>query len=115
MKAFVAGMLVVFFMVTLSCPRGHADEYTRIGAEMGGNASGEITPFEGGKGLRCPSDYKLGQFLPDPYKGEKPLLRIDHTNVAQHKERLAPGQIARLKRNENFYMNVYPTHRNLGR
>jgi hypothetical protein len=113
MKASVTGILVLFFVVSWSSPQGHADEYTRMGAVMGGNASGEITPYEGGKGLQCPSDYKVGQFLPNPYKDEKPLVRIDHANVDQHKERLAPGQIARLKRNENFYMNIYPTHRNL--
>ncbi len=113
MKKSIACILVLFFVVALSCRQGEADEYTRMGAEMNGNASGEITAFEGAKGLTCPSDYKLGQYLPNPYKGEKPLFRIDHTNVDQYKERLAPGQIKRLKTNKDFYMTVYPTHRNM--
>jgi len=99
----------VFFL--FPC-HGLAGSLTRIGAEADGNASGEITAFEGDKGLECPADYKKGQFLPNPYKDEKPLFRIDHTNVSQYKDRLSPGQIARVKRNKNFYMTVYPTHRN---
>lgn len=113
MKRSMACIWVLCFVFTLSCPPGHADEYTRIGAEAAGNASGEITPFEGAKGLQCPSDYRPGQFLPNPYADEKPLFRIDHTNVEKYKERLSPGQIKRVKRNESFYMNVYPTHRNM--
>ena len=81
-------------------------EYTRIGAIAGGNDTGEIGPFEGDKGLECPADYKAGQFLPNPYKDEKPLFLIDHTNVDQYKERLSPGQIARLKKNKFYYMTV---------
>ncbi len=87
-------------------------EYTRMGAIASGNGPGDIGPWEGVKGLECPADFKAGQFLPNPYKDEKPLFRIDHTNVDQYKERLSPGQIARLKKNEFYYMSVYPTHRN---
>jgi len=83
-----------------------------MGAIAGGNATGTITAYKGAKGLECPVGFKKGQRLPNPYKDEKPLFRIDHTNVAQYKARLSPGQIERLKRNENYYMNVYPTHRN---
>ena len=113
MKNSMICIWVLCFLFTLSGPQGHADEYTRIGAEMEGNASGEITRFEGVEGLKCPSDYRPGQFLPNPYKDEKPLFRIDHTNVEKYKDRLSPGQIARLKNDYGYYMNVYPTHRNM--
>jgi hypothetical protein len=83
-----------------------------MGSEAGGNATGTITAYKGAQGLECPADFKKGQRLPSPYKDEKPLFRIDHTNVDKYKDRLSPGQIARLKRNEKYYMNVYPTHRN---
>ena len=86
-------------------------KYTRIGAEAGPNATGDIPAFEGAKGLTCPQGYEKGNFLPCPFKDEKPLFRIDSTNVDKYKDRLSPGQIARIKRNPNFYMNVYPTHR----
>jgi len=84
-----------------------------MGADPAGNASGTITPFVGNKGLQCPANYVKGQFLPNPYKDEKPLFRIDHSNVQKYADKLSPGQVARLKRNQNFYMNVYPTHRNM--
>jgi len=84
-----------------------------IGADPAGSASGEITPFVGKGDLPCPPGYVKGQFLPNPYKDEKPLFRIDQSNVHKYEDRLSPGQVARLKRNKNFYMNVYPTHRNM--
>lgn len=105
-------IVLCLFLILLS-QQGLAQEYTRMGAEAGGNTSGGITPFEGSKGLVCPKDFESGDFLPNPYKDEKPLFRIDHTNVDQYKDRLSPGQIARLKRNKNYYMSVYPTHRNM--
>lgn len=105
-------LVIVLLLAPLHRPLWGADK-TGIGAEKGGNADGEITPFEGAKGLECPSDYKKGQYLPNPYQDEKPRLRIDHTNVEKYEARLSPGQIARLKRNKNFYINVYPTHRNM--
>jgi len=86
--------------------------FTRIGAEANGNATGEIPAFEGAKGLACPDGYEKGDYLPSPYKDERILFRIDHTNVDQHAHRLSTGQIERLKRHKNFYMNAYPTHRN---
>ncbi len=81
------------------------------GSDPGPNESGEITAYTGNKGLACPADYKPGDYLPTPYKDDEPLFRIDHTNVADYEERLSPGQVARLKRNKDFYMNVYPTRR----
>ena len=77
-----------------------ATKSTLIGADPAGNPAGEITPFEGSKGLVCPSDFKPGGFPPNPYKDEKPLFRIDHTNVEKYQERLSPGQVARLKKHE---------------
>ena len=81
------------------------------GSDPGPNATGEITAYTGTKGLACPADYKPGDYLTSSYNEEKPLYRIDHANVAEYESRLSPGQIARLERNEAFYMHVYPTHR----
>ena len=86
--------------------------YTRLGAEANGNATGDIPSFEGAKGLKCPDNYQKGDYLPNPYKDEKVLFRIDHTNVNQYAHRLSPGQVERLKRHNDFYMNVSPAHRN---
>jgi hypothetical protein len=100
-------------MVSVFGEKGYAGGYTRMGAEANGNATGEIGPFEGAKGLTCPDGYKKGEYLPNPYKDEKPLFRIDHTNVDKYAQRLSPGQIARLRKNKNYYMTIYPTHRNM--
>jgi len=101
----------VTLLLLWAAGRVFADEYTGMGAVAGGNATGEITPFTGVGALECPADYKKGMFLPNPYRQEKPLFRIDHANVDQYQGRLSPGQIARLRRNQNSFMNVYPTHR----
>ena len=112
MRILFQGILLLCSLPWIFCEPAFTEEYTRMGAVAGGNASGEITAFEGAKGLQCPRDAKQGAFLPNPYKDEAVLFRIDHTNVERYKDRLSPGQVARLKRNKSFYMNIYPTHRN---
>jgi len=103
-------VVVVFFLCIWSVPVV-AGESIFPGADPGPNATGEITAYMGKKGLTCPADYKEGHFMANPFKDEKPLYRIDHTNIAQYEDRMSPGQIARIKRNENFYFNIYPTRR----
>ena len=108
-----SSLLVLLLLGIVLPPYGSSDEYTRIGAEAAGNASGEITAYVGAEGLECPKDAKIGWYLPNPYKDEEVLYSIDQTNVDEYKERLSPGQVARVKRNKNFHMNIYPTHRNV--
>jgi hypothetical protein len=86
-------------------------EYTQLGAPFKGNETGEIPDYEGAGHLKCPEGYNPGDYLPDAYAHEEALFRIDHTNYEKYKDRLTPGQIARLKKNKFFYMSVYPTHR----
>jgi hypothetical protein len=112
MRASVIVSFVVCLVLTATASVSHALDISVIGADPGPNATGEIPAWEGHKNLSCPSDYTPGQYLPNPYKGEKPLFRIDHTNVDQYKDRLSPGQIMRLQEHKKFYMNVYPSHRN---
>ena len=90
-----------------------AVDITIVGADPGPNETGEIPAYTGNEGLTCPAGFQKGQYLANPYKDEKPLFRIDHTNVEKYKDRLSPGQVARLKRHKRFYMNIYPTHRNI--
>ncbi len=87
-------------------------KYTRVGSEAAGNKEGDLRPHEGDKGLECPSNHEKGSFLPNPYKYEKRLFRIDYNNVDKYKNRLTPGQYMRIKQNKRFYINVFPTHRN---
>jgi Protein of unknown function (DUF1329) len=104
--------VVLCLILTVTVSTSQAIDISLVGADPGPNATGEIPAWEGHKKMTCPSGYTRGDYFPNPYAGEKPLFRIDHTNVDQYKDRLSPGQVMRLKKHENFYMNVYPTHRN---
>lgn len=83
---------------------------TPMGAEKAGNADGSIGPWE-------PLAKNAGSvdgrgFLADPYGSEKPLFTITAANAEQYKDKLAPGQLAMLKRYPDTYkLPVYKTHR----
>jgi len=111
-RASMIASFVLCLILTVPISTSQAIDISLIGADPGPNATGEIPAWEGHKNMTCPSDYKPGDYFPNPYKGEKPLFRIDHTNVDKYKDRLSPAQIMRLQKHENFYMNIYPTHRN---
>jgi len=84
---------------------------TEFGAIKAGNADGTIPPYTGGL-TKAPPGFKPGSgFWVDPYKDEKPLYRIDAKNMAQHADKLSEGQKALLKKNPDYYLDVYPTHR----
>ena len=104
--------LTTVYSANVYAVKDPAIKYTRIGSEAAGNKSGEITAFEGDVGLVVPAKYKKGQWLPNPYKDEKMLFRIDYTNVDKYSDRLTAGQVTRLKKNKKSYMDIYPTHRN---
>ncbi|MCP4630850.1 MAG: DUF1329 domain-containing protein, partial [bacterium] len=114
MKSSITRIMFVGFLLCFWSIPVFAGETIRPmpGADPGPNATGEITAYVGKKGLTCPADYEPGDYLANPYKDEKPLYRIDHTNITKYENRLSPGQITRIKRNKNFYLNIYPTHRN---
>ncbi len=108
-------IVVLLFLVSICYQADLAaknKKLTRIGAEAGSNSTGEIPAYKGDKGMKCPKDFKSGDYLPNPYKGEKMLYRIDKSNVEKYKNRLSAGQIARIKRNK-YYINVYPGHRRM--
>ena len=107
------GVLLLLLCFSITCFAGayKSGKYTRMGAEYAGNESGEITAFEGVEGIKCPSGWQPGDYLPSPWPDEKPLFKIDHTNVDQYKDKLTPGQIALLKKATHLYMNIYPCHR----
>lgn len=103
--------------VFILCGSGFAgtpeDKYVKIiGGDPGGNKTGDLAPYEGTLNLKCPKGYDPGGPIPDPYKSDKILFRIDHTNVDKYRDRLAPGQYQRVKQNKKFFMNIYPTRRN---
>lgn len=83
---------------------------TEFGAEKAGNAAGTIPAYTGGL-TKAPAGYKPGGHLVDPFADEKPLFTISAANLAQHKDKLSPGQIEMLTKYPTFKMNVYKTHR----
>ncbi|UZG46066.1 DUF1329 domain-containing protein [Caldimonas thermodepolymerans] len=85
---------------------------TEFGAIKAGNADGSIPPYTGGL-TTPPPDFKPDSgFWADPFKDEKPILRIDAKNVDQYADKLSAGQIALIKKYPNtYYLNVYKSHR----
>jgi hypothetical protein len=83
---------------------------TPLGAERAGNADGSIPSWDGGL-AKAPAGYKGGDPRPDPFAAEKPLYSIDAKNLAQYESRLSDGVKALMKKNPEFRIDVYPTHR----
>ena len=85
-------------------PAAEADklgkELTCTGAIKAGNADGSIPAFTG-KILGVPPGVKftksVGQFQPDIYANEKPVVEITAANMAQYADKLSDGQKALLK------------------
>lgn len=90
-------------------------DLTPMGAIKAGNAAGTIPAWDGG--LSTPAkagfpDFKNGGHHPDPYAGDKPLYRIDASNMDKYAGELTEGQKAMLRTyKDTYFMNVYPTHR----
>ena len=84
-------------------------DLTPTGAEKAGNG-GAIPAWDGG--IRTPpAGYKVGDFHPDPFPGETPVLQITPANYKTHADKLTPGQQAMFAKYPTFRMDVYPTHR----
>jgi len=87
-----------------------SDDLTPLGAERGGNEAGTIPPWTGGI-TEPPPSYVPGSHHPDPFAGEKPLFRIDASNMETYRGQLGAGEIALLTEYPDYYMEVYPSHR----
>ena len=91
------------------------EDLTPLGGEKAGNAAGTIPAWDGG--LSSPAkagfpNFKLGSRQGDPFPGDKPLYRVDASNMGQYAEHLTEGQKAMLKQySTSWYMNVYTTRR----
>ncbi|MCK4509141.1 MAG: DUF1329 domain-containing protein [Desulfuromonadales bacterium] len=88
------------------------DELTPMGAERAGNADSTIPEWSGG--IEAPAGYKSGEWLVDPFAGEKLLFTITRDNYEQYADKLAPSQIETFKHVPDFKMNIFPTHRTVG-
>jgi hypothetical protein len=85
---------------------------TEFGAIKAGNKEGTIPAYTGGL-TKAPAGYKAESgFWADPYKGEKPLFRIDAKNASQYADKLSEGQKMLMKKYPaSYYIDIYPSHR----
>ena len=109
-----AGALGLAATVTAQQARPGA-ELTPMGAEKAGNPAGTIPAWDGG--LKSAADagaaeFKPGGHHPDPFAADKPLYKIDATNLAKYEANLTAGHKALLAAYKvSYFMNVYPSHR----
>jgi hypothetical protein len=89
-------------------------ELTPMGGEKAGNAAGTIPAWNGGIKNAADAgfpDFKPGGHHPDPYASDKPLYRIDASNMAKYDAQLTAGNKALLTAYKSYFINVYPSHR----
>jgi len=85
-------------------------ELTPVGAVKAANKEGTIPAWDGGL-TKAPAGFDAKKGYADPYAADKPLFTITAQNVAQHADKLSPGQLAMFKKHPAYKMNVYPTRR----
>ena len=85
---------------------------TPVGAERAGNAAGTIPPWTGGMSAETPhAESAAGGVVSGLFAGERPVLTIDHSNLAQHAAHLPDGVLALFDHFPDYSMRVFPTHR----
>ncbi|HEU4517466.1 MAG TPA: DUF1329 domain-containing protein [Steroidobacteraceae bacterium] len=94
---------------------GLGSDLTPMGAEKAGNAAGSIPAWGGG--LKSAADagatgFKSGGHHPDPYAADKPVYKVDATNMTKYAANLTAGHKALLNTYKgSYFMNVYPSRR----
>jgi Protein of unknown function (DUF1329) len=109
--AAISFAVPVFAAVTADEAKQLGGTLTEFGAIKAGNADGSIPAYTGGL-TKAPAGFKPDSgFWVDPFKDEKPILRIDSKNMAQHAALLSEGQKHLLTKYPSYFLNVYPSHR----
>jgi hypothetical protein len=87
---------------------------TPLGAEMAGTKDGRIPAWK--NEVQATEGWAWGKLRKDywKYKGDSAKFSITAANMAQHADVLTPGQMALLKQNPGFQMDVYATRRSCG-
>lgn len=83
---------------------------TPLGAERAGNDDGTIPPWTGGYTKAAPG-YREGDVRTDPFAAEKPLFAVTSKNYQTYADRLPEGAKALFRKNPDYRMEIYPTHR----
>lgn len=85
-------------------------ELTAFGSIKGANADGSIPAYTGGGKVLPGMDTTQSKFV-DPYANEKPLYRITAQNMDKYADKLSDGLKNVLQTQKDYYVDVYPTHR----
>ncbi len=87
---------------------------TPLGAEMAGSKDGRIPAWK--NEVQSTDGWAWGKPRKEfwKYKNDASQYTINAANMAQHADVLTPGQMALLKQNPGFQMDVYPTRRSCG-
>lgn len=88
-------------------------DLTPMGAERAANKDATIPVWDGGL-IKAPVGFDRTKGWVDPYAADKPLYSITAANAETFKDKLAPGQIAMLKRYPSYKIVVYPSRRSAG-
>ena len=83
---------------------------TPVGAERAGNAAGSIPRWDGGFTSSSPG-YAAASPRSDPFANEKPLFSITAANYQHYASLLPEGSKALFRRDPDYRMDIYPTHR----
>lgn len=83
---------------------------TKFGADPGKNADGSIPPYAGG--LKMSHNPDANQYE-DPFANEKPLYSITAKNMKAYEATLTEGVKEALRRDPDWRIDVYPTHRSI--
>ena len=107
----LAGPLLLNLPAQGAVPAAEAEQLkttlTPLGGERKGNTDGTIPNWTGG----YTSVPAAGDPHADPFAAEKPRLVITHDNYQSQASKLAAGTLELFKRNPDFKILVYPTHR----
>src|ERR1043165_1224480 len=116
-KAVVLGGLLALAYAPAALATASAEEaaqlkttLTPMGAERQGNANGTIPSWSGGY-KTAPPDYRQGAPRQDPFAKEKPLFSITASNFESYGDKIPEGAKILCRRNSDYRMDVYPTHR----
>ncbi|MFL1464692.1 DUF1329 domain-containing protein [Marinobacter sp. HN1S83] len=85
------------------------DSLTPIGAEKAGNGD-EIPAWDGGL-KEAPAGYNDDGIYVNPFPDDEVLFTIDQSNVDQYSDNLSPGQVAMIKKYDDYKIPVYQTRR----
>ena len=86
-----------------------------MGGEKAANAEGTIPAWTGGITSAAQAgfpNFKTGGHHPDPYASDKPLYKVDASNMSRYAANLTAGHKALLNAYKGtYFINVYPSHR----